>query len=100
MIGITSLIRYNLPLNWLNSQQSCLYMQWELPAEILGYERLHKTNEKQVKKISKSKEAEEINIESNTNSKDKLTEKEIEAVATFVSKEGKNWKNKLSSFVQ
>ena len=32
--------------------------------------------------------------------KDKLTEKEIEAVATFVSKEGKNWKNKLSSFVQ
>ena len=32
--------------------------------------------------------------------KDKLTEKEIEAVAIFVSKEGKNWKNKLSSFVQ
>ena len=32
--------------------------------------------------------------------KDKLTENEIEAVATFVSKEGKNWKNKLSSFVQ
>ena len=32
--------------------------------------------------------------------KEKLTEKEIEAVATFVSKEGKNWKNKLSSFVQ
>ena len=32
--------------------------------------------------------------------KDKLTEKEIEAVAAFVSKEGKNWKNKLSSFVQ
>ena len=32
--------------------------------------------------------------------KDKLTEKEIEAVATFVSKKGKNWKNKLSSFVQ
>ena len=32
--------------------------------------------------------------------KDKLTEKEIEAVAIFVSTEGKNWKNKLSSFVQ
>ncbi len=32
--------------------------------------------------------------------KDKLTEKEIEAVAIFVSREGKNWKNKLSSFVQ
>ena len=32
--------------------------------------------------------------------KDNLTEKEIEAVAIFVSKEGKNWKNKLSSFVQ
>ena len=32
--------------------------------------------------------------------KDKLTEKEIEAVAVFVSTEGKNWKNKLSSFVQ
>ena len=32
--------------------------------------------------------------------KDKLKEKEIEAVAIFVSKEGKNWKNKLSSFVQ
>ena len=32
--------------------------------------------------------------------KDKLSEKEIDAVATFVSKEGKNWKNKLSSFVQ
>ena len=32
--------------------------------------------------------------------KDKLSEKEIEAVALFVSKEGKNWKNKLSSFVQ
>jgi|TARA_B100001939_G_scaffold282653_1_gene251742 cytochrome c6 len=32
--------------------------------------------------------------------KDTLTEKEIEAVAIFVSKEGKNWKNKLSSFVQ
>ena len=32
--------------------------------------------------------------------KDKLTEKEIKAVAIFVSKEGKNWKNKLSSFVQ
>ena len=31
---------------------------------------------------------------------DKLTEKEIEAVAIFVSTEGKNWKNKLSSFVQ
>ena len=30
----------------------------------------------------------------------KLTEKEIEAVAIFVSTEGKNWKNKLSSFVQ
>ena len=32
--------------------------------------------------------------------KDKLTTKEIEAVAIFVSTEGKNWKNKLSSFVQ
>ena len=32
--------------------------------------------------------------------KDKLTEKEIEAVAKFISTEGKNWKNKLSSFVQ
>ena len=32
--------------------------------------------------------------------KEKLTEKEIEAVAIFVSLEGKNWKNKLSSFVQ
>tara|TARA_B100001989_G_scaffold203551_1_gene152043 strand:- start:203 stop:511 length:309 start_codon:yes stop_codon:yes gene_type:complete len=32
--------------------------------------------------------------------KEKLTEKEIEAVAIFVSTEGKNWKNKLSSFVQ
>ena len=32
--------------------------------------------------------------------KDKLSEKEIEAIALFVSKEGKNWKNKLSSFVQ
>ena len=32
--------------------------------------------------------------------KDKLTEKEIEAVSIFVSTEGKNWKNKLSSFVQ
>ena len=32
--------------------------------------------------------------------KDKLTEKEIEAVAIFISTEGKNWKNKLSSFVQ
>ena len=32
--------------------------------------------------------------------KEKLTEKEIEAVANYVSKEGKNWKNKLSSFVQ
>ena len=29
-----------------------------------------------------------------------LTEKEIEAVSIFVSYEGKNWKNKLSSFVQ
>ena len=27
-------------------------------------------------------------------------EKEIEAISIFVSKEGKNWKNKLSSFVQ
>ena len=32
--------------------------------------------------------------------KDKLSTKEIEAVAIFVSTEGKNWKNKLSSFVQ
>ena len=32
--------------------------------------------------------------------KEKLTEKEIEAVSIFVSTEGKNWKNKLSSFVQ
>ena len=32
--------------------------------------------------------------------KDKLTENEIEAVSIFVSTEGKNWKNKLSSFVQ
>jgi len=32
--------------------------------------------------------------------KKKLTKKEIEAVATYVSTEGKNWKNKLSSFVQ
>ena len=32
--------------------------------------------------------------------RDKLSEKEIDAVALFVSKEGKNWKNKLSSFVQ
>ena len=32
--------------------------------------------------------------------KDKLSETEIDAVALFVSKEGKNWKNKLSSFVQ
>tara|TARA_B100000941_G_C28186130_1_gene389541 strand:+ start:309 stop:617 length:309 start_codon:yes stop_codon:yes gene_type:complete len=32
--------------------------------------------------------------------KNKLSEKEIEAVAKFVSTEGKNWKNKLSSFVQ
>ena len=32
--------------------------------------------------------------------KDKLTELEIEAIAIFVSTEGKNWKNKLSSFVQ
>ena len=46
-----------------------------------------------------------INIETNGYGvmpayKDKLTEKEIEAVAIFVSTEGKNWKNKLSSFVQ
>tara|TARA_B100002051_G_scaffold271962_1_gene307720 strand:+ start:93 stop:401 length:309 start_codon:yes stop_codon:yes gene_type:complete len=32
--------------------------------------------------------------------KDRLNIKEIEAVAIFVSEEGKNWKNKLSSFVQ
>ena len=32
--------------------------------------------------------------------KDKLTTEEIDAVANFVSTEGKNWKNKLSSFVQ
>ena len=32
--------------------------------------------------------------------KNKLTKKEINAVATYVSTEGKNWKNKLSSFVQ
>ena len=32
--------------------------------------------------------------------KNKLSNKEIEAVAIFVSTEGKNWKNKLSSFVQ
>ena len=32
--------------------------------------------------------------------KNKLTKEEIEAVATYVSTEGKNWKNKLSSFVQ
>ncbi len=32
--------------------------------------------------------------------KNKLSEKEIDAVALFVSKQGKNWKNKLSSFVQ
>ena len=32
--------------------------------------------------------------------KNKLTKKEIDAVATYVSTEGKNWKNKLSSFVQ
>ena len=32
--------------------------------------------------------------------KDKLNKNEIEAVAIFVSTEGKNWKNKLSSFVQ
>ena len=32
--------------------------------------------------------------------KDKLNIKEIEAVAIFVSEEAKNWKNKLSSFVQ
>ena len=29
-----------------------------------------------------------------------LTKNEIEAVATYVATEGKNWKNKLSSFVQ
>ncbi len=29
-----------------------------------------------------------------------LSQNEIEAVATFVASEGKNWKNKLSSFVQ
>ena len=29
-----------------------------------------------------------------------LSEDEINAVATFINKEGKNWKNKLSSFVQ
>ena len=28
------------------------------------------------------------------------TTEEIDAVANFVSTEGKNWKNKLSSFVQ
>ena len=32
--------------------------------------------------------------------KNKLTKEEIEAVAIYVSTEGKNWKNKLSSFVQ
>ena len=32
--------------------------------------------------------------------KGKLSTKEIEAVAIFVSTEGNNWKNKLSSFVQ
>jgi len=32
--------------------------------------------------------------------KNRLTKEEIKAVATYVSKEGKNWKNKLSSFVQ
>jgi len=32
--------------------------------------------------------------------KDKLSKKEIEAIAIFVSTEGNNWKNKLSSFVQ
>ena len=32
--------------------------------------------------------------------KDILTKNEIEAVATYVATEGKNWKNKLSSFVQ
>ncbi len=32
--------------------------------------------------------------------KNKLTEKEIEAIGIYVSTEGKNWKNKLSSFVQ
>ncbi len=29
-----------------------------------------------------------------------LTKEEIEAVAIYVNKEGKNWQNKLSSFVQ
>ena len=29
-----------------------------------------------------------------------LSQNEIEAVAIFVASEGKNWKNKLSSFVQ
>ena len=29
-----------------------------------------------------------------------LTKNEIEAVATYIAIEGKNWKNKLSSFVQ
>ena len=32
--------------------------------------------------------------------KNKLTEKEIEAIGIYVSTEAKNWKNKLSSFVQ
>ena len=32
--------------------------------------------------------------------KNLLNKEEIEAVATFINKEGKNWKNKLSSFVQ
>ena len=32
--------------------------------------------------------------------KDMLSKEEIEAVAIYVNKEGKNWKNKLSSFVQ
>ena len=32
--------------------------------------------------------------------KNKLTKEEIDAIATYVSTEGKNWKNKLSSFVQ
>ena len=29
-----------------------------------------------------------------------LTKEEIEAVAIYVNKKGKNWQNKLSSFVQ
>ena len=32
--------------------------------------------------------------------KNKLTKEEIDAIATYVSTEGKYWKNKLSSFVQ